>query len=367
MNAINRDSPISLAIQLADVVRDAVRGGEYRPGQPIPSERELCETHQLSRTTVRRAVEILIDEGILERAPGAGTFVGKGRAARPSDAMLGLIVPTLANPFYGQLSDALSQEASQRGYQILLGRFENDEWRMTEQLQRFADNPNVKGILVAPASAHLADPRVYARLQQMPLPALFLVRKPEECDADLVMTDHIGGARAVVGHLIELGHRRIAYIGTSRVAPNRHLTGYREALAAAGIEPHPDLIVEVDAAADEAGRRGVQQLVERRTPFTAIFARTDQAAVWVLDALRAAGLRVPEDVSLVGFDDTEVSRHLQPPLTTVRHPLPELSYMALTMLLDRIAGRYTGVGRLLMIPPRLVVRESSAPAAGASA
>ena len=78
--------------------------------------------------------------------------------------------------------------------------------------------------------------------------------------------------------------------------------------------------------------------------------------------MRSAGLRVPEEVSLAGFDDTEVSRHLQPSLTTVRHPLAELSYMALSMLTERIDGRYTGAERLLMIPPSLVARDSSAAA-----
>ena len=285
MNTIERDCPTGLAAQLADLLRDAVRRGEYRLGQPIPSERELCEMHQLSRSTVRRALDTLMEEGLLDRLPGAGTFVGKGRGSRVPNAMLGLIVPTLANPFYGQLSEALSLEAGRRGFQIQLGRSENDEWRMAEQFERLAANPTVKGILIAPASAHVVDPGVYAQLQHLPLPYLFLVRKPDGLSADLVMTDHVGGARLVVDHLLQLGHRRIAYVGTSRVAPNRHLAGYREALLAAGIEPQPELIVELDAPPDEAGRRGVQSLCAAGTRFTAIFARNDQSAVWVLDEL----------------------------------------------------------------------------------
>lgn len=125
------------------------------------------------------------------------------------------------------------------------------------------------------------------------------------------------------------------------------------------------MIVAIDrppeTRADELGYCGLRELVDRGAAFSAIFARTDLTAVGVLRGLREAGLRVPEDVSLVGFDNTALAAHLQPPLTTVDHTVTEIGRLAVAFLLDRAEGRYTGPTRQVIIQPQLVLRESCAP------
>ncbi|MGI8689530.1 MAG: GntR family transcriptional regulator [Thermomicrobiales bacterium] len=347
-----------LTPRLAASLRAWVRSGEHSPGHLFPSERELAERFAVSRTTVRRAVKMLVDERLLYRVPGSGTFVGQP-AAKESPATLGLVVPSLANPYYGELSEAIEGAANARGYQLLVGQSQYTSADEARYLLRYAESPDVKGVLVTPSGE---DPALaaYRYLMERETPFIFTGRVAPAVDADAVTADLARGARELVRYLIELGHRRIAYIGASRPRPDLNLEGYRLALRDAGIPEDPSLIPALDADNESVGRLGVRALREQGTAFTAIFARIDMTAATVLQALRAAGLRVPEDVSLVGFDNTHLSAHLQPPLTTVDTSLQELGRLAVALLLDRVEGRYVGPPRHLLLRPQIIPRASSA-------
>lgn len=353
-----------LTYQLAESLRRSIRLGEYAPGDPIPSERQLTEAMSLSRVTVRRAIEVLVREGVLYRVPGAGTFVGLSRSAPAMQATLGLIVPTLANPFFGELSDAIEAAARERGFQLLVGRSEFNPSDEAAYLDRYADNPSVKGVLVVPTTGELPT-AAYRRLAERQMPFVFVARATDALEADVVATDHVRGAREVVRHLLEQGHWRIAFVGSVRPQPSTHLRGYREALQEAGIEFDPALVVTVDADADEAGPIGMRQLLERGVSFTAVFARIDATAFGAMRTLREAGLRIPADVSVAGFDNTQLAAHVEPGLTTVDHTLKEIGRLSVSLLLDRVEGRYGGPARSVVIQPKLVVRGSSGPAPAA--
>ncbi|MFN8503245.1 GntR family transcriptional regulator [Kouleothrix sp.] len=348
---------------LAATLRAAIARGDYGAGQLIPSERELAARHTLSRTTVRRAIEALIDEGLLRRVPGSGTYVASPRAAAAEHATLGLIVPSLANPYFGELATAIEREGQRAGYQLLLGQSTLAGHSEAPYLARYAENPAVKGVIAIASGAEIAA-EPYARLARAGKPFLFVVRQAETIAADSVATDHVGGARELMQHLIGLGHRRIAYIGVTHQA--RHYHGYLEALRAAGLPADPAL--QVSIAVDDlerGGEQGARALLTRGVAFTAVFAQIDIVAVGVLRALRAAGLRVPADISLVGFDNIPSAAHLDPPLTTVDHTVGEIGRLAVLLLQDRITGRYDGPARRVIIQPRLVLRGSAGPAPAA--
>lgn len=352
-----------LTTQLAASLRAAIREGSFVAGDLIPSERELMERHRLSRTTVRRAIQLLIDEELLQRVPGSGTYVSQPEAPRAASPLtldaLGLLVPTLANPLFGELSDAIAGEASARGYHLLVGRSEFEPATEEEHLTRYASNPGVRGVLAVPGASSISAAS-RQRLAERGIPMVLLVRGGERADCDAVSTDHVRGAQQLVEHLIGLGHRRIAYVRSSRPQDDSHIRGYELALREADIPLVPELIQTVEADAEQAGFLGAQALLQRGTAFSAIFARIDLTALGVLRALREAGLRVPEDVSVVGFDNTQLSAHLQPPLTTVDHTIAEIGRQAVQLLLDRVEGRYHGPPRRLIIQPGLVLRKSCA-------
>ena len=179
-----------------------------------------------------------------------------------------------------------------------------------------------------------------------------------------VDVDNVAGARGAVEHLVALGHRRIACITNAPLvytAAQERLTGYREALDAAGIEPDPDLIIEGGFDAS-SGHQAMAELLERTT-FTAAFVASDVVALGAIGALRAAGLDCPADVSIVGFDDIPLAAYFDPPLTTVRLPAFELGQAAGRALLDRIAEREIAARTLL--GTELVIRSSTRAAAAA--
>ncbi|MEP6638559.1 MAG: LacI family DNA-binding transcriptional regulator [Chloroflexota bacterium] len=175
-----------------------------------------------------------------------------------------------------------------------------------------------------------------------------------------VDVDNVAGARGAVEHLISLGHRRIACITNAPLvytAAQSRLTGYREALAAAGLDAPPELVEEADF--DAHSGHGAMARLLARTSFDAAFIASDVVALGAIGALREAGLRVPTDVSLVGFDDIPLAAYFDPPLTTVRLPAFELGQAAGRALLERIAQNATPHGTLL--PTELIVRASTAP------
>jgi len=179
-------------------------------------------------------------------------------------------------------------------------------------------------------------------------------------DSPSVDVDNVAGARLAIEHLIELGHRLIGCITNAPLAytaASERLDGYRAALRAAGLPIDDDLVVEAEFDAS-SGHRAMATLLAR-APVTAVFVASDVVALGAFAALHDAGLRCPDDVSVVGFDDIPLAAFFDPPLTTVRIPAHDLGLAAGSALLDRIAGR--PVPSRTLLPTELVVRSSTAP------
>jgi DNA-binding LacI/PurR family transcriptional regulator len=192
-----------------------------------------------------------------------------------------------------------------------------------------------------------------------------------ESEIDSVTIQNVKGARIATEYLLSLGHRRIGFLsGPLRTASRlERLKGFRAALADAGIEADDDLVWEGssshgygDVEGAEFGRRGARELLERPDRPTALFAINDMYALGAYAGAEDLGLRVPEGVSIVGFDDIAFAEVAQPPLTTVRQPLREMLHVTVSMLIDRIEGRRTGPADHLTFRPELIVRASAAPA-----
>ncbi|MET9019124.1 LacI family DNA-binding transcriptional regulator [Actinopolymorpha sp. NPDC004070] len=282
---------------------------------------------------------------------------------------IGLIVPSVANPFWGFVALRVEQAARERGYQVLLCNAERD----TEREVRFAEtllDSGVRGLIFG--SSPLSFDHL-GHLQGRGLQVVAFDRSPAGVSPLVVGSveiDNVLAARLAISHLTGLGHRRIGLLsGPIRTVSRRErLAGYRQALLDAGITPDDDLVWQGtaggtfgDAESAELGRTGAHQLLSRPDRPTALFTINDMYALGAYAGARDLGLRVPDDLSVVGFDDLPVLAEVAtPPLTTVRQPLPQMMRTATTQLIGRLEGERSGPPDHTTATPELVVRQSTA-------
>ncbi|MFZ5827483.1 MAG: substrate-binding domain-containing protein, partial [Bacillota bacterium] len=192
------------------------------------------------------------------------------------------------------------------------------------------------------------------------IPVVAADREISHPEVDAILVDNVVGAHAACRHLIDLGHRHIAHVaGRPRTKTGQdRACGYRWALEEAGIPVDPSLVVWGDFSFD-SGYLLTQRLLARCPRPTAIFAANDLMAFGAMQAAEEAGVRVPEELSVVGFDDIPMAGVMRPGLTTVSQPSYEMGRLALTMLLERINGQVSGIGRKHTFEPKLIIRSTT--------
>ncbi|WP_380169340.1 LacI family DNA-binding transcriptional regulator [Jannaschia sp. R86511] len=269
-----------------------------------------------------------------------------------------LVVPetedvVFTDSFFSGILRGVNAELTDAGLLLVLSLPRTDAQR--HQIERHAVDGHVDGVILI--SAHDTDP-LPAALLAAGVPVVTAGR-PSDGTMPSVDVDNRGGARAATEHLITGGRRRLVSVtgpqdmsaGTDRV------TGWRDAVAAAGLAVTPDLLAD-GGFTEEGGHHAMRQLLAAVPDLDGVFVASDLMAAGALAALREAGRDVPGDVAVVGFDDRPLARHLSPPLTTVRQPIEDLGRGATRLLLGLLAGRPTPAAPLVL-PTELVVRESA--------
>jgi LacI family transcriptional regulator len=266
---------------------------------------------------------------------------------------VGVVTQALDSPFYGGALRGIEDTLQPAGYMPL---FASGHWdAMAEkQCMDVLRSRRVDGLIVL--TGCMSDSVLQAAGRE--LPTVITGRPLSSPGLFALHFDDEGGARMATEHLLGLGHRRIAMIGGDPLHPDSQARerGFRAALAAAGMAVDESLLLDGDYT-EEGGMRAVERLLAGGHPFSAIFSANDQMAFGAALALHRRGLHVPQDVSLVGFDDVAMSSYTLPPLTSVHQPVYELGKLAATAMLDMLAGRTPEV---VLPPPRVVIRESTA-------
>ena len=281
--------------------------------------------------------------------------LARGLSSRKT-MVLGLIVPDVGNPFYAPIARGAESVARRAGYHVMLC---NSEGSLAYEGEYIADmlERRVDGLLVVPVSD---ESRSSLRLlERHGIPYALIDRTVPGIDADVVQGDSVGGARALIEHLISLGHTRIAMLAESNsVSTSRdRRRGYREALDAAGLASTPDLLVETTVDL-QGGYRGMLVLLDFEPRPTAVFAINNLVAAGAVKAIRERGFAVPDDLALVAFDDIEHEVALSPFLTVMPQPAESFGTIAAHLLLDRILGYAPANRRVVVLPSDIIVRES---------
>jgi LacI family transcriptional regulator len=311
--------------------------------------RVINGSERVSPATRQRVEEAIDELGYVPSRLARGLI-------RQKTGTLALIVPDVANPFFTLVVRGAEEVARRADYRLLLCDTRSDLELEREVIEELLAH-RVEGIAIAPVSdrsrTHLR------RLAKFGVPFVLIDRTVEGVDSDLIVGDNEGGARRLVTHLLELGHRRIGLIvEADDVSTARHRRqGYEHALAAAGVPVDESRIVR--ASADPSGGiDGMRRLLTLDERPTAVFAVNNLVALGVIEAVRDAGLEVPDDVALVCFDDIEYASRMYPFLTVMAQPAETLGSLGTQLLLERIDGRARDRGRRVVLSAQFIVRKS---------
>ncbi|KQY82332.1 LacI family DNA-binding transcriptional regulator [Pelomonas sp. Root1444] len=273
--------------------------------------------------------------------------------------LIGIFVNNFGSLVLHEITKEISREARARGYDIVLfnaERFDGVDRTGTRDMLA-----NLCAGLILPMPN--VEDGYLAELERRQLPCVFVNFDARAVALPVVAIENRRGARTAVQHLLSLGHRRIAFVAGSHKTGQsaERQAGYVEALNDAGIPADTALIVP-GFFIQTGGHAATQQLLALPSPPTAIFAANDEMAFGAIDAIHSKGLRVPDDISVVGFDDIATSSHVHPPLTTMRQPLGELSACTVRELVALIEGKGAGATKTAL-PLELIVRQSTGPVA----
>ena len=274
--------------------------------------------------------------------------------------VISLMIPDLRNAYFAELADSVMRAAAERGLSVLIEQFGDERDREIDVLRQ-PRSQMVDGVLYSVLALDQSDVDIIAGIAT---PVVLLGERIFNGPRDHVTMQNVEGARAATEHILGLGRRRIAALGAhpGEVIGSAalRLDGYRAALDAAGLPYDEDLIVTVGSWHRRNGAEGMRELLARGTEFDAVVAFNDAIALGALRVLQEAGLRVPEDVAVIGFDDIDETQYSMPTLSTIDPGREEIARTAIDLLLRRIEGAGEPfTPEEILVPFRLVAREST--------
>lgn len=366
-NLLNKNTSVVLYRQLADVLRQFFRESQMPVGARIPTEFELSAKYGVSRGTVRQALHLLEEDGLIERVPGLGTFLQASANASDmpgSERRIGLIIPPTPDQLSLNILIGVESVAKYRGYQLVFSHSNENLAEEKADIERMLRD-HVSGLIIFPVSNTTYDEAIW-KLQEDKFPFVLVDRYFADLDCDYVVADNLNGGFRATEHLILNGHTEIGFLfhpqADFRTTSVRdRYQGYRKALEEYHISFQDSWLVSIDE--QPAGSPGEDSLLPYldflRQPSrpSAFFTVNDISAINLLAAAARLGISVPEELVVVGFDNIRISAQIQHPLTTINQERTELGVRAAHLLLGRIDGR-VGKSEHIVVPTSLVIRES---------
>lgn len=388
---VNKEIATPLYSQIKTIMLQSIASGEYKVGEKIPSELELAKQYGVSRITTKQALNELMQEGIVDRVAGKGTFVRR-TVPLPNDApdsathpqssrvrssqpgSFGLIVPFLKDTYEMGIISGVEQELRGQDCRLIFRKTDNSITEENKAIESLRDE-GVQGLIIFPAEGmYCSEALLKLKLEQFPFVMVDRFYRGIECN--YVVSDNFGGAYAAGEYLIHLGHREFGLIGYQpelAVSINDRIQGFCQALADQGIplsQARKELSMIREQTydrhtgqVDPVAIQTVQAFLDRNPEITAIFAINDYLAICVLRAALQMGLNVPRDLSVIGFDNNILAANVEVPLTTVNQPKEEIGKSA-AQLLQRMIETENPVTEHLVLCTELIVRASTAPPRG---
>ncbi|MFY9558356.1 MAG: LacI family DNA-binding transcriptional regulator [Blastocatellia bacterium] len=326
------------------------------------SIKDIARVAKVSHSTVSRALHNspLVSHETAERIQQ----IAREKGYRPSEVArslvnrrtktIGVVVTRIADPFIAEVVSGIEEVANDHGYSVFLANSNAHPDREVKVVHSFHER-RVDGILV---TASRVGALYMPLLAEMRVPTVLINNQHPGEFVHSVMIDNPSASRQAAEHLIQLGHRRIAYIGDrfGFQSDTERFAGYRRALEVADIQFVPELTAHGDGKA-EGGMQAMERLLALPEPPTAVFCYNDMSALGALRAIHSRGWRVPEDISVVGFDDLFIASYTSPALTTISQPMRQMGRMAMEILIKLFSGLNSKTN--IKVQGQLIVREST--------
>jgi LacI family transcriptional regulator len=273
--------------------------------------------------------------------------------------LFGLVIPSITNPVYARIVFAIEERAHELGYDILLAHTHNMPLREEACIRRLLSR-RVDGLFISPVYRFEAEARIYQEVLARKIPTVLLGPPAPFCKSfPSVEVEEIAASRSATQHLLKLGHKRIAYLTGPPTTPwaLERFEGYRHALREAGLDVDDKLVFQAGSTIEE-GMKAASQMLNESCNATAVQATNDLVAIGCAEILMSKGLRIPKDISVVGFGNILMAEHFCVPLTTLRQPKFRLANAAMDAMVNLLHGRPVEVKKLAA---EFIERKSTAP------
>jgi len=365
--SIDPRNPKPLYQQIADDLRDQIYKGKLKVGDRIGSHQDLALRYDVSLITIRKARDLLIREGILYTRIGKGTYVEKQsvQSAISKHNTIGFVLRNLDSQFFSRILTSVENKLSKKGYNLLLSSNANQIDKEDSQIHHFLEM-GVDGLIIVSLSSHYHAPPIIKQLEKDEFPYVVVSYVADE-NICHIGSDQIHGAFMATEYLIQLGHNKIGYINSARgsLLGEVRKQGYIMALDKYGIPYREKYVYYLKQSGEhfdyDSGYEIGVKFAKLYDKPDAVFAYNDLSGIGFEKGLLDQGLKVPEDVSIIGFDN--IKRCITAPvqLTTVHQPIDEIGSLSVETLLKKIKGQK--VKHRQILKPKLVIRESCGPKA----
>lgn len=354
-------------MKLKQQILEWLLSGKLKGDEQIPSEHEIADMFDVSRHTVRQAIGEMANDGWLYRIQGKGTFVRKPQARKDDVTQtIGVITTYISDYIFPLIIRGAEATLREQGYRLMLSSTDNDKEKERQCLEMMMTYP-LSGLIVEPTRSAQVNRNLdyFLSLEYRQIPYIMINESYPELNCPYVKVDDEHGGYLAAQHLIELGHRKIAgFFKTDDLQGIGRMRGFMKAHQERRVPMPPEFMIrysteEKQSKPLQAAEAFLQQCVDERP--TAFVCYNDELAIAILEKIRQTGMRVPDDISLVGFDDAGLAVASEVKLTTLIHPKMDMGIQAAKILISFIKNR-AAAGKLpdsVIYKPQLIVRNST--------
>lgn len=343
-------------------IKGRLEKGELKPGDRVESEHQLCSQFQVSRQTVRHAIAVLEHEGVVERRRGSGTYVKATVNVQDKEkkTMQVAVMTTFVQEYiFAAIIQEIENELSRAGYGMQISFTNNSIEKERFILKNILEKNMVDGLIAETTKSGLPNPNldIYKKIMSKGIPVIFINSHYSGLDAPYVSLNDKKAGKMVTNHLIRCGHRDIAAIFKADDGQgHERYAGYIEALMEAEIRIKGERVVWVDTEEGRHIREDGGWILRRLQGCTACVCYNDEIASRLVAVCLEQGIRVPEDLSVIGIDDSDLANYCEIPLTSARNPIRDLGRITALEMLEQMKGM--PVPKALELDPEVVNRSS---------